>query len=478
MKDSLAMMNYRLTIDGAPVDPGASFEVINPATLEKVGDAPAARPEDVEAAVAAARRAFRDWSQRPEAEWRAACIRVAEVIEAHAEELAQLLTAEQGKPLDGLGARMEVGGAIAFARYYAALDLPAHRVPAGPGPGGEALLERRPLGVVAAITPWNYPLVIMANCLLPALRMGNTVIVKPSPYTPLTSLRTIELIAAVLPSGVVNILSGDNGIGAALSCHPGVDKIAFTGSSPTGRAIMAAAAPTLKRLTLELGGNDVGIVLDDAEPEAIAEGLFWGAFINNGQTCGALKRLYVHDSLFDRTLSALARIAAAVPVGNGAVPGTALGPIQNRMQYDRVRGLLADALEKGGTAITGGLPPEPQQGYFIPPTLVTGVGPGVALVDEEQFGPVLPVMRYSDLDAVIAEANDNPNGLGGSVWSANPERARAVARRLETGTVWINQHGTVRPDVPFAGIKQSGIGVVNAAEGLAEYSRLQVIAGP
>lgn len=475
------MTDFPLIIDGAPVDPGRRFPVINPASFATVGEAPDARPEDLEAAVTAANRAFRAWSAQPEGVWRQACLDIAEVWETHAEELAQLLTAEQGKPLDGFGSRMEVGGMVGFARYYAAIELPRRTIPAEATPPGlppaEVRLEPRPLGVVAAITPWNYPLVIMANALLPALRAGNAVVVKPSPYTPLATLRAVALIAEVLPRGLVNVLSGGNEIGAALSAHPGVAKIAFTGSTPTGRAIMAAAAPTLKRLTLELGGNDVGLMLDDAEPEAMAEGLFWGAFLNSGQTCGALKRLYVPEALMGRTLAALKAVAEAVPMGDGAVPGTALGPLQNRMQYERVRGLLAEALAQGGEAVTGGLPPDQQQGYFIRPTLVSGVGPGVALVDEEQFGPVLPVIAYRDLDRALAEINANPYGLGGSVWSADAGRARDVARRIETGTVWINQHGAVRPDVPFGGAKQSGLGVVNAPEGLAEYVRMQVIAG-
>jgi acyl-CoA reductase-like NAD-dependent aldehyde dehydrogenase len=292
--------------------------------------------------------------------------------------------------------------------------------------------------------------------------------------TPLSTLRMVELLNEVLPAGVLNVVTGDdNGfnLGAAMSAHPGIAKIVFTGSSATGRHVMRSAAETLKRLTLELGGNDAGIVLPDADPARIAEGLFWGAFINNGQTCAAMKRLYVHEKVHDAVCDALVAYARAVPLGDGFDEASVLGPVQNRAQFDKVARLVADAAGRGRVLVGGA----PGEGLFFPPTIIAGLSNGDPLVDEEQFGPALPVIRYSDVEEAIAAANDSPNGLGGSVWSSDVEAAKAVARRLECGSVWINKHGAVQPNAPFGGIKSSGLGVEFAEDGLKEYTSAQVI---
>ncbi len=461
-----------MTIDGRPVTVPATLPVINPATGGIAGTMPSGGTEDLDRAVAAARSAFPHWRDTPDADRQAACRAIADNIEAASEELARLLTLEQGKPLNGTGSRFEIGAAIAWARHTASLSLAPEAVAAG----GPVTIHRRALGVVGSITPWNWPVMIAVWHLLPALRAGNAVVIKPSPLTPLSTLRLVQVIDAALPRGVINVVTGPDAIGAAMSCHPGIDKITFTGSSATGRRIMASAAESLKRLTLELGGNDAGIVLPDADPAGIAESLFWGSFINSGQTCAALKRLYVPDSLHDEVVEALAAHAATVPMGDGLQEDKLLGPVQNRRQFERVRDLVADARSQGGTVVCGGTPAE-GPGFFHPVTLVTGLDDGTRLVDEEQFGPVLPIVRYRDVEDAVARANRGSLGLGGSVWSSDPEKARAVAGRMECGSVWINQHGAIRPDVPFGGIRQSGFGVQFGLDGLKELTSIQAVFG-
>lgn len=461
-----------MTIGGESVATSDRFEVLNPATGAVVGTAPNATAADLDRAVAAARAAQGPWAALPDEARADACRAVAQVLVAHAEELAQLLTREQGKPLNGLGSRWELGGAAAWANHTAGLALPPQVLQ--DTNEGRVELHRKPIGVVGSITPWNFPVMIAVWHLMPAIRAGNAVVLKPSPLTPLATLRMIELASAVLPAGVLNAVSGDDrgvNIGAAMSAHPGIDKIVFTGSTATGRHVMRSAADTLKRLTLELGGNDAGIVLPDADPAAIAEGLFWGAFLNNGQTCAAMKRLYVHDSLHDAVCDALVAYAEKIPVGDGLDEASVLGPVQNRMQHGKVAALVADAAGRGRVLLGG----KPGAGLFFPPTIIAGLSNGDALVDEEQFGPALPVIRYSDVEQAIAAANDSRNGLGGSVWSADIDAAKAVGRRLECGSVWINKHGAIQPNAPFGGVKQSGFGVQFAEEGLKENTTAQVI---
>ncbi|TSD57440.1 aldehyde dehydrogenase family protein [Variovorax sp. KBS0712] len=461
-----------MTIGGRAVPGTASFEVRNPANGQVIGTAPNGSRDDLAAAVAAAQKAFMSWSRKSDDELAAACRAVTEKIGAHAEELARLLTLEQGKPLNGLGSRWELGGAAAWAGATAALSLPPRVLQ--DNAQGHVEIFRKPVGVVGSITPWNFPVLIAVWHVLPALRTGNTVVIKPSPYTPLATLRFVELLNEVLPEGVVNSVSCDDrtsNLGADMASDPVIRKIVFTGSCATGKKVMQSAASTMKRLTLELGGNDAGIVLPDADPKAIAEGLFWGAFLNNGQTCAAMKRLYVHASIHDEVCEHLAAFAKQVPMGDGMDEKNVLGPVQNRMQFDKVARLVADAKKKG-QVLTGG---EPGEGLFFPATIVAGLKNGDALVDEEQFGPALPVIRYTDVEDAIRAANDSENGLGGSVWSKDIEHAKRIASRLECGSVWINKHGAIQPNAPFGGVKASGLGVEFAEEGLKEYTDAQVI---
>ncbi|WP_113423476.1 aldehyde dehydrogenase family protein [Rhizobium sp. SYY.PMSO] len=466
------MTLYSATVGGMPVTGEADFGVWNPATGREAGRAPNMGAAGLDRAVEAARAAFPEWSARSDGELQRMCSAVTSRIEEHADELATIITLEQGKPLNGLGSRWEMGGAVAWAGYTTGLSLPVKVLQ--DNAEGRVELHRKPVGVVGSITPWNFPVMIAIWHIMPALRTGNTVIVKPSPLTPLSTLRLAEIMNEVLPPGVLNVVTGDDkgfNLGAAMAAHSGINKIVFTGSIATGQKVMQSAASNMKRLTLELGGNDAGIVLPDADPEKIAEGLFWGAFINNGQTCAALKRLYVHESIHDAVCEALVAYARNVPVGNGMDETSALGPVQNRMQFEKLSRLVADAAGRGKVLLGGA----PGEGLFFPPTIISGLSNGDALVDEEQFGPALPVIKYADVDDAIRMANDSPNGLGGSVWSSDISAAKAVAARMECGSVWINKHGAIQPNAPFGGVKTSGLGVEFGEEGLKEYTDIQVM---
>ncbi|HCY16551.1 MAG: aldehyde dehydrogenase [Curvibacter sp. GWA2_64_110] len=466
------MTEFAMIIGGERVRSASEFDVTNPSTGELVGKAPNASAADLDRAVAAAALAYESWSKQSDADRSKACSDIAQKIGEHAEELAQLLTKEQGKPLNGLGSRFELGGAQVWAAHTASLSLSVKTLQ--DNEQGRIELHRKSMGVVGSITPWNWPVMIAVWHILPAVRTGNTVVIKPSPFTPLSTIRLVELMNEVLPAGVVNVVTSDDhlvSIGSAMSSHPEIRKIVFTGSINTGKKVMASAAETVKRLTLELGGNDAAIVLPDVDPAAIAEGLFWGAFINNGQTCAAMKRLYVHESVYDDVCRALTDYARNIPVGDGQDETSILGPIANQMQFDKVKRLV-DAGKQRGRVLLGG---EPGKGLFFPPTLIADLVADDPLVFEEQFGPALPIIKYSDLEDAIAQANDSPNGLGGSVWSKDIVKAKEVASRLECGSVWINKHGAIQPNAPFGGVKSSGCGVEFGEEGLAEYTDIQVV---
>lgn len=461
--------DYALIVGGERLNTDAHFDVLDPGIGAVFARAPSATAEHLEAAVTAARRAFSDWSTLPYNKRKTI---VANIIEANAEELSQLVTREQGKPLGGLGSRWEIGGAIAWTRYTSSLDLTTETIQ--DDDSANVVLNRKPIGVIGSITPWNFPVMIAIWHIMPALQAGNTVVLKPSPNTPIATLRLGELLQSALPPGVLNVISGENEIGQAMADHLGIDKIIFTGSTATGRKIMASGAVNLKRLTLELGGNDAGIVLPDVDLDANLEKLFWGIFINNGQTCAALKRLYVHDSVYDEVCERLKAFSANIITGNGLEDESHLGPVQNPAQLERVKSLVDRAKADGARVITGGKAHD-GPGLFYPITILADAKDGMAIVDEEQFGPVIPVIRYTDIEAVLRTANSSPDGLGGSVWSSDVDQARAIASRMECGSVWINNHGAIRPDAPFGGIKQSGIGVEFGSLGLAECTTVQVV---
>jgi acyl-CoA reductase-like NAD-dependent aldehyde dehydrogenase len=465
----VTMTSAPMTIGGTAVTGEQVLGVVNPATGRVFAHAPDCSRAQLDEAMRAARAAAGPWRGDEQAR-RDALRAAAAAARAAAGDLAAVLTAEQGKPLKA--AAFEVAEMARWLEYSAGLELP--RTVLQDDERGRAELVHRPLGVVAAITPWNYPLLLAGWKLGPALLAGNTVVLKPSPFTPLATLALGRVLDQVLPPGVVNVVSGGDDLGAWMTSHPAVAKISFTGSVPTGQAVAAAAAPDLKRVTLELGGNDAAIVLDDADPAAVERGLFWGAFINNGQICAGIKRIYVPAKLHDSLVEALSARAARTRVGPGDEPGVQLGPVQNQPQFDRVQGLVADALARGGTAVTGGRSLD-RDGYFFAPTILTGLAEGAPIVDEEQFGPTVPVITYRDVDDAVTRANDTRYGLSGSVWSADPDRAASVAARLDCGTAFVNDHLTLQPWMPFGGTKWSGLGVENGPWGLAEFTTLQVL---
>lgn len=461
---------YFLLINGQLVTTAARLDVINPATGAVFAHCPAAGTKELDAAVAAARAAFPAWRSLPSAERAAYVEKCAAALTAHREPLARLLTQEQGKPLTQ--SQDEISRAATLS-----VGLTKIRIePEVLVDDAQRHIELRyvPLGVAGIITPWNAPVNLAAGPLASALYTGNCAIIKPSPFTPLTTLRIGEILREVLPPGVLSVLAGGDELGALLTAHPGVDKIAFTGSVATGKKVMASAAGTLKRVTLELGGNDAAIVLEDVDVAAVAKKLFFAATVNSGQVCMAIKRIYAHEKVYDALCAALANEARQARLGDGLDPATTLGPIQNRRQYERVCELKDDARRTGGTLIEGD-PVPAGDGYFIAPTVVTGLTENSRLVAEEQFGPVFPVLKFSNVEDVIKRANDTRFGLAGSVWSKDVARATQIASRLEVGTAWVNQHRATLATVPFGGAKESGIGRTYSRMGLEAYLEPQVI---
>jgi len=464
------MSGYRLLIDGEMLDAENTIDVINPATEKVFACCPAASRHQLDQAVDAAARAFPEWRDLSMDQRKPYLLKLADAIAENRQALADVLTAEQGKSLDD--ARGEIDATVDYLKTIITIDLPFEVIRKTSTSRVE--LHRRPLGVVGAITPWNYPVLLAMWKIAQALVVGNTVVVKPSPYTPLTTLMLGELAQDIFPAGVVNVLSGTDELGASMTSHPGIRKITFTGSCPTGKKIMISAAANLKRTTLELGGNDAAIVLKDVNPKEVAKPIFWSAFVNNGQVCAALKRLYVHDDIYEELCMELKAIGEKVITGDGTREGVQLGPIQNRMQYEKVSRLVDEARASGARILLGGQPMD-RPGYFYPVTLIADVSEGDSIVDEEQFGPVLPIIRYSDVDEAIRRANKTAFGLGGSVWSSNIESGIDVASRLECGTAWVNQHCQIWPTLPFGGVKESGVGVENSVHGLAEFTTIQVV---
>lgn len=461
------MSDVSMIINGERRPARSTFGVVNPATGAVHGEAPDCSREQLDEAFVSAAKAQVDWRIDEDAR-RHALRHAADVLMGAAAGIAPMLTAEQGRPL--AQAEEEVVLAGVWFQYYAELEGPREVIQDDDAAFAEVV--RRPMGVVAAITPWNYPLVLAAWKIAPALRAGNTVVLKPSPYTPRSSLRMGEVLANVLPPGVLNVVSGGDDLGAWMTSHPVPRKISFTGSVTTGKRVAAAAAPDLKRVTLELGGNDPAIVLDDADPSAIADGIFTAAFANSGQICSAIKRVYVPESLHDDLVDELAARARAVKVGDGMDPESQLGPINNAPQFRRVSDLVSESLARGATAAAGGAPLD-RPGYFFAPTILTEVSDGEPIVDEEQFGPALPIITYRETDDAIARANATSFGLGGSVWSSDPDRASSIASRLECGTTWVNAHLALAPHQPFGGFKWSGLGVENGPWGLAAFTEVQ-----
>lgn len=463
------MGDYKLLIDGELIEGDATMDVINPATEEVLATCPRGSERQMNQAIAAAKATFASWRKVPMEERRVMVNTLADAIDEHRDEFARLLTQEQGKPLTE--ATAEITFTTAFLRYLVSLKLENMLIEDGDTRRVE--MRRKPLGVVGCIIPWNFPVLIIAFKAPLALLAGNTLVIKPSPTTPLTALRLGELCASIFPPGVINIVTDQNDLGEVLTSHPDVAKVSFTGSTETGKKVMASAASTIKRITLELGGNDAAIVLPDVDPAQVAPAIFGGATMNAGQVCLAIKRVYAHESIYDALCDELAQLADAAIVDDGLTQGAQIGPLQNRMQYDKVLGFLEDA-RANGNIIAGGAAFD-RPGYFIRPTIVRDVTDGMRIVDEEQFGPILPIIKYTDVEDAMARANASPWGLGGSVWSTDRDAAYALACELDVGTAWINKHLDFGPSMPFGGAKQSGIGVEFAEEGLHEFTQIQVI---
>jgi acyl-CoA reductase-like NAD-dependent aldehyde dehydrogenase len=463
------MSDFVMTIGGDSVPAADSFGVVNPANGEVFAHAPECTRDQLDAAFDSAAKAQRDW-KLDESARRATLLKMADVLFESAEEVAPILTAEQGKPLDQ--AAMEVFASGMWCQYFANLETPTQVIQ----DDADAYVEvvRRPIGVVAAITPWNFPVLLGFWKIAPALVAGNTLVLKPSPFTPLSTLKVVELLRDVVPPGVLNVVSGGDDLGAWMTSHPVPRKVSFTGSTATGKLVAQSAAPDLKRVTLELGGNDPAIVLDDADPAKVSHAIFAAAFNNNGQVCSAIKRVYVPESIYGDVLEGLTAEAAAVQVGDGTVPGTKLGPVNNAPQFARVKELVSDALSHGATATTGGAARD-GAGYFFEPTILTDIDDGTRIVDEEQFGPALPVIPYRDVGEVVERANATHFGLSGSVWGGDEDRAAEVAAQLECGTAWVNTHLALGPSQPFGGFKWSGVGIENGPWGLSEFSEIQAV---
>lgn len=460
---------FRMLINGELVSTSATVTVINPATEQPIAHSPVAGEQQVNDAVAAAEDAFPSWSRSPIEVRRASLRAIADAIEANAEEFARLTTLEQGKPL--ADARGDVEAAISFTRHFA--EFPLDPEVLRDDETAHVELQRTPLGVVAAILPWNFPFFQAMYKIAPALITGNTLVVKPAPTTPLNTLRLGEVIADLLPAGVLNIVGDGGDVGPILTAHPSVKKVSFTGSTAVGRQVVRASADTLKRVTLELGGNDSAIVLEDCDIDKVADGIYKWAFANAGQVCISIKRIFVPESLYEPMCTALAERARATSVGDGMDDGTEMGPLQNAKQYEAAKRYLTMAKESGNVIAGGELMDGP--GYFVQPTLVTGIADDNPLIAEETFGPVRPILTYRTLDEAIARANATPYGLGNSVWGNNLDLAAQVAQQLDSGTVWVNQHFATSADVPFGGQKQSGLGSEFGVDGVLAFTDIRVI---
>ena len=462
--------NYVMTINGEAVVTKNTQPVYNPATRAVFAEVPDASKELLDDTVRAARQALGPWRNTPVSQRQSAMEGFADLLEAHSEELMTLLTREQGKPR--AGAEFEVLGSVAWIRAIATQSLPDELV--------EETDERRvitrftPVGVVGAIVPWNFPILLSIWKIAPALMAGCTLILKPSPYTPLCDLKMVELAQQAFPPGVLSAVSGGDDLGRWITSHPGINKVAFTGSTETGRHVMRSAADTIKRVTLELGGNDPAIVLPDVDAKAIAPELFWAAFQNNAQFCNVSKRLYIHEDIYDEVRDALVEfIEANIKVGDGTLEDTDLGPIQNSMQYGKVKDYFADCHANGYKFALGGKIDENAKGWFVPVSLVDNPPENSRIVQEEPFGPILPLLKWSDEDDVIARANDTIYGLGATVWGKDLNAVERIGSQLEAGTVWLNEVHQYSPFQAFGGHKQSGLGCENSLHGLMEYTNWQ-----
>ena len=465
----------KMFVDGEFVDShtGATFDVFDPASRERIESVPKGDREDVRRAVDVAERAYAKWSERPTGERSRLLFKISELVRREAEELAKSLTNEQGKPLGE--AKSEVNSFANTCEYYAGLTgrVRGAHTPLSTGEG-YFIVTKRPIGVVGAILPWNFPVSLMGWKVGPGLAAGNTFVVKPASTTPLTDLKIAEVVTrAGLPPGVLNVVTGPGAtVGEEMLDNPKIQKIAFTGETGTGKRIMEGCAKYIKRLTLELGGSDPMIVCDDADLELAVEGAAWGRFRNCGQSCTSVKRLFLFEKIASEFTEKLVKKVKTIRLGQGLDPKTHMGPLHNAEQREKVESMVEDAKVRGAKVLTGGKRPkgeELERGYFYEPALLADVDYGATMAREECFGPALPIFVVKDMDEALERANDTIYGLGSSVWTSNVERAYYAAERIEAGTTWVNSPPIARAEVPFGGFKQSGFGRELGIEGLDYY---------
>lgn len=459
--------DFGLFINGGPQPAHSArrLDVFNPATGEPLANVADADAIDVDNAVTNARTAFdaRVWSGLRPADRERVLLRFADLLEANAEDLAQLETLNQGKSIN-LSRAVEVGATIEYVRYMAGwatkitgetLDV---SIPFPPGARYTAYTRKEPVGVVAAIVPWNFPLMIAVWKLVPALAAGCTIVIKPSPETPLTALRLAELaLEAGVPPGVFNVVTGGRECGAALAAHPGVSKISFTGSTPTGKLVGTAAVQNMTRFSLELGGKNPAVMLADVDVDQAIQGVLAGGLLNQGQVCAAASRIYVHRSKYRQIADALAEIAGAMTIGPGLDPAAQVNPLVSALHRDRVQQHIARAHDAGLRFLAGGTPVD-LPGYYVRPTVIADVPHDAAIVRDEVFGPVLALVPFDDPVEAIRLANDSPYGLAASLWSNDLRAVMNLVQQIDAGTVWVNSHVPLDPSMPFGGYKQSGIG--------------------
>ena len=480
----LASAPQHLLIDGKrkAALSGETFEALNPATGETLARVARANAGDVDLAVSSARRAFenRAWRQMSANDRTNLLLRLADLIEKEADDLAVLECLNNGKPAH-LTRLVEVEGSIKTFRYFAGwpTKFGGETLPVSPRGGAQILnyTTREPVGVAGLIVPWNYPLSMAAWKVAPALAAGCAVVLKPAEQTPLTALRLGELaLEAGFPPGVLNVVTGFGDAGAALVAHPGVDKIAFTGSTEVGKLIVKAAAGNLKKVSLELGGKSPHIVFPDADLDAAAAAVASGIFFNQGQTCTAGSRLYAHVDCFDRVVEAVSAAARKLKVGDGLLPTSDMGPLVSQEQWDRVNGYVGIGRDEGARVLTGGRrPPGLERGFFFEPTVFVDATSNMRIVREEIFGPVLTALPWKDVDDLVAMANDSEYGLSAGIWTNNLKHAHRAAAALKAGTVWINCYNLVDPATPFGGFKQSGWGREHGRQAMELYSEIKSV---
>ncbi|KAI1872773.1 uncharacterized protein JN550_003647 [Neoarthrinium moseri] len=462
--------SYVQIIGGKPSPTKEVRHGLNPANLQPKEDVPLATQEDLDRAVTCAKDAFKTWSRVPYEERRNAVLAYADAVDHLRLQFRDLLVAEQGKPIPQ--ADYETDAAIEWMRGMANIALPEDVIEDN---ARHTVTTRYvPIGIVGAIIPWNFPLLLATGKIAPALLTGNVIIVKPSPFTPYCGLKLVELAQQFFPPGVVQSLSGDDRLGPWITSHPGIDKISFTGSTTTGKLVLQSASKTLKRVTLELGGNDPAIVLPDINIDKVAQQVAFYAFLNSGQICLNLKRIYVHESIYEEFRDAVVGHVRSYVIGDGSKPGVSHGPLQNSMQYERVKTFFDDIEKQGWKVATGGKI-EPSQGYFVTPTIIDRPDEDSRIVVEEPFGPIVPLLSWKTEDEVITRANNTSMGLGASVWSNDIKKATRIGKLIQAGNVWINTHFDLSPMAPFGGHKESGIGAEWGSNGLKGFCNVQTL---